>query len=167
MGTAAGNSAEALRGLLSRYLAGPNVELMPMQAVLPTQVEEEAQQKECDYILFAALTQQAQKRSGGFSLLKNAHAMTGMVPVLGMTGRTGALVGQAAAQTAVNLAAEVSAGVKAKSEVSLEYRLIAPGAASPALANTEKAKADADGQDVITPIVERVAAAVVGTAAHR
>jgi hypothetical protein len=166
MGSPAGNQAEALRTLLGHYITGPAVELVPVQSMLPVQAEAEAKQKECDYVLYANLTQQAQKKTGGFGLLKNARAMTGMVPVIGMTGRAGAMVGQAAAQTAISLAGEISTSVKAKSEVSLEYRLVAPGATTPAAANTEKVKAESDGQDVITPMVEHVAAAVVGAVVH-
>ncbi len=88
--------------------------------------------------------------------------MAGMVPVLGMAGRAGAIVGQAAAQTALSAAGQVASGVKAKSEVSLEYQLIAPGATSPLAANSERAKAQSDGQDVITPMVEHAAAAITG-----
>jgi hypothetical protein len=129
-------------------------------------VEAEATQKECDYILYSGLSQQAPKKSG-FGLLKNAHAMTGMMPVIGMSGRTGAIVGQAAATTALGVAGELSSGVKAKSELTLEYRLTAPGAAEPVAANTEKSKADSDGQDVITPMVEHAAAAVLGAAVKK
>lgn len=158
MGSPAANSPDALRTLIAQYLAGPAVEITPMAAMVPLQIEAEAKQKECDYILSAGLTQQQKKSGLGF--LKNAQSMAGMVPVIGMAGRAGAVVGQAAAQTAISMAGQLASGVKAKSEVTLEYRLAVPGAVSPLVANTEKIKAESDGQDVISPMVERVAAAV-------
>jgi CheY-specific phosphatase CheX len=167
MGPGAGGSGEAFRTLVSRYLSGPSMEIVPVQAMVPAMVEAEAKEKGYDFVLYATLTQQAPKKSGGLGLLKGARAMSGVVPVVGMSGRTGAVVAQAAAQTAISVAAEVSSGVKAKSEVTLEYRLVAPGAASPAAANTEKVKAETDGQDVVTPMVEHMAATVVGAAVKR
>jgi hypothetical protein len=126
---AAAHSAEAMRAMFTQYLTGPTVELIAIQAALPVQVEAEATQKECDYILYSGLSQQTPKKSG-FGLLKNAHAMTGMMPVIGMSGRTGAIVGQAAAQTALSVAGELSSGVKAKSEVTLAV-FAATGSAAP------------------------------------
>ena len=160
MGPAGANAGEALRVLLGQYLSGPTLEAVPLTAMLPIQAAAEGQQKQCDYILYASLSQ---KKSGGFGLLKGAQSMAGMVPVLGMAGRTGAIVGQAAAQTALNAAGQVASGVKAKSEVSFEYQLIAPGATSPLAANSDKTKAQSDGQDVITPMVEHAATAITGT----
>ncbi len=159
LGPASTNAAETLRGLLGQYLSGPTLETVPLTAMLPIQAASEGQQKQCDYILYVGLSQ---KKSGGFGLLRSAQSMAGMVPVLGMAGRAGAIVGQAAAQTALSAAGQVASGVKAKSEVSLEYQLIAPGATSPLAANSERAKAQSEGQDVITPMVEHAAAAITG-----
>ena len=159
MGPAGANASEALRVLLGQYLGGPTLEAVPLTAILPIQAAAEAQQKQCDYVLYASLSQ---KKSGGMGLLKGAQSMAGMVPVLGMAGRTGAIVGQAAAQTALNAAGQVASGVKARSEISLEYQLIAPGSSSALVANNEKTKAQSDGQDVITPMVERAATAITG-----
>lgn len=164
MGPAGANAGEALRVLLSQYLSGPTLEAVPLTAMLPIQAAAEGQQKQCDYILYATLSQ---KKSGGLGLLKSAQSMAGMVPMLGMTGRTGAIVGQAAAQTALSAAGQVASGVKAKSEVSFEYQIIAPGATSRLAADSEKTKAQSDGQDVITPMVEHAAMAIISAFAKR
>lgn len=164
MGPAAANAGEALRVLLSQYVSGPTMETVPLTAMLPIQAAAEGQQKQCDYILYGTLSQ---KKSGGFGLLKGAQSMAGMVPVLGMAGCAGAVVGQAAAQTALSAAGQLASGVKAKSEVSFEYQLISPGATSPLVSNTDKAKAQSDGQDVIIPMVERAAMAIVGAVAKK
>ena len=159
MGPAGANAPEALRVLLSQYLAGPSIEAVPLAALLPAQAAEEAQQKQCDYVLYTSLSQ---KKTGGMGLFKTAQSMAGMMPVLGMAGRAGAIVGQAVAQTALNAASQVASGVKAKSEISFEYQLIVPGSTSALVANSDKTKAQSDGQDVITPMVERAATAITG-----
>jgi hypothetical protein len=46
--------------------------------------------------------------------------------------------------------------------LSLEYRLESAADSRPAVSRTEKAKAD--GEDVLTPLVERAAAAAVAAA---
>jgi hypothetical protein len=152
-----GAAPEALRTLLTQYLTGPQIEVVPIAAMIPLHVEAEAKQKECNFLFYASLSQ---KRGRGFGFLRGAQSMTSMVPVIGMAGGTGAIVGRAAAMTAINAASQLSSEVKAKSEVTLQYQLVAPGAASPLIANADKVKAESDGQDVITPLVEQAATAV-------
>lgn len=162
MGAAA--SPEALRFLLTQYLTGPQIEVLPITAMLPLQVEAEARQKSCDYLLYATLSQKQNRRLG---LLRGAQAMTHMVPVIGMAGRTGAIVGQAAAMTAISAATQLSSTVSAKSEVTLQYQLLAPGTASPIVSDSKQVKAQSNGQDVITPLVEQAATAVANALLKR
>ena len=55
--------------------------------------------------------------------------------------------------------------VKAKDEITLDFRLVpAAGGPTPKAADTLKAKAKHDGEDVLTPLVERAAAAVLSGA---
>ncbi len=157
MGTGAASAAEPLRVLLGQYLTGPNVEIVPLSSMLPIQAEAEGKQKECDYILYASLTQ---KKGGGMGFLRGAQSMASMVPVLGMAGRTGSIVGQAAATTAISAANQVASGVKAKSEVTFDCQLSKPGSSDPLVSNNQKTKAQSDGQDVITPMVEHAATAI-------
>ncbi len=156
MGTP-GGVPEGLRTLLMQYLTGPQIEVVPIAAMIPLQVEAEAKQKECDFLFYASLSQ---KRGRGLGFLRSAQSMTSMIPVIGMAGGTRAIVGQAAAMTAISAASQLSSVVKAKSEVAFQYQLVAPGVASPLIASTDKVKAESDGQDVITPLVEQAATAV-------
>ncbi len=153
----AGATPEALRSVLTRYLSGPQIEVVPITGMVPVQVEADARQKGCDYLFYASL---AQKQGRRFGLLRAAQAMTYMVPVIGMAGRAATVLGHAAAMTAVNAAAQLSSGVTAKSEVTFEYQLLASAATSPILADSQKAKAESNGQDVITPLIEQAATAV-------
>ncbi len=82
-------------------------------------------------------------------------------------GNTGAAVAGHAASTAIYTAAAMSGNIKAKDEITLEYKLIAVGGSAPSLANTLKAKAKSNGEDVITPLVEQTAQTIVTTAGKK
>ena len=58
-------------------------------------------------------------------------------------------------------AAGLASGVKAKSEVSFDYKLMTPGNATPVLANSAKAKAKQDGEDIITPLIAQADTAIL------
>ena len=155
--------AEPIRSLVIQYLGGPSLEAVPLTAMLPSQIDAEAKQKECDYIVYSAVNQKA--ASSGLGLLRKAMPMASMIPMVGMAaGAAGAIattaVASAAAQEASSIA--VSGAVKAKSEVTFDYKLVAPGNDAPILANSTKAKAKADGEDVITPLIEQAATAIIG-----
>jgi hypothetical protein len=155
-GPAAG---EPLRSMLAQYLAGPSVEVVSIVALLPQQIDAESQSKLCDYLVYSSISQK--KATGGLSMLKNASGLANMIPIVGvMNGATGAMAAATAATTATQ-AAMMSSAIKAKSDVILEYHMTAMGNTSPALSNSLTAKATADGEDVITPLVEKEATAIM------
>jgi hypothetical protein len=155
-GPAAG---EPLRSMLAQYLAGPSVEVISIAALLPQQIDAESQSKLCDYLVYSSISQK--KATGGLSMLKNASGLANMIPMVGvMNGATGAMAAATAATTATQ-AATMSSAIKAKSDVILEYHMTAMGNPSPALSNSLTAKATADGEDVITPLVEQEATAIM------
>jgi hypothetical protein len=51
--------------------------------------------------------------------------------------------------------------IKARDEVSLEYKLESTDVSITGVANTVKAKASADGEDIVTPLIEKASQAVV------
>jgi hypothetical protein len=155
-GPAAG---EPLRIMLAQYLAGPSVEVVSIVALLPQQIDAESQSKLCDYLVYSSISQK--KATGGLSMLKNASGLANMIPMVGvMNGATGAMAAATAATTATQ-AATMSSAIKAKSDVILEYHMTAMGNPTPALSNSLTAKATADGEDVITPLVEQEATAIM------
>lgn len=155
-GPAAG---EPLRGMLAQYLAGPSVEIVSIAALLPEQIEAESKVKHCDYLVYSSIIQK--KPTGGLGMLKSASSMANMIPMVGlMNGVSGAMAATSAA-TAASQAATMSSAVKAKSDIVLEYHVTATGNSSPVLSNSLKAKANADGEDVITPLVEQEASAIM------
>ncbi|HLW54506.1 MAG TPA: hypothetical protein VKW06_16850 [Candidatus Angelobacter sp.] len=155
--------AEPLRGLISHYLTGPTIEMVALDALVTSQIDAEAQAKQCDFILYTSASQ-AKKGGNGMSLFKGASTMANMMPMVAAAKVTGGMMsaaGSAAnAATAAQEAASLSKGIKAKSEVSLEYRLQAPGSANPVSHDVFSQKANTDGDDVLTPLVGKLAEAV-------
>jgi hypothetical protein len=84
------------------YLNGPTVEIIPLAARIPVQVEAEAQQSACEYVLYTSVVQK--KGGGGFGKLLAAAAPIAsvMLPgVGGLAGNYGAIMaGQAVASAA-------------------------------------------------------------------
>ncbi|MGC4028501.1 MAG: hypothetical protein QM696_06495 [Steroidobacteraceae bacterium] len=167
--------AEPVRQLLMSYLAGPRLELIPLQARIAAQVEAEAQQQNCAYLLY---TRVAQKKAGkGFgSALKMLGPAASMLPGLGgmagMGGMMAGMAGQVAATAAMQSAQQdamarltqaQSGTVKARDEISLAYRVIAAGTTKPVLDETLKAKAEQDGENLLRPLAEQVATKTLGT----
>lgn len=156
--------AGPLRAMLTQYLGGPVTELVNIDSLVQQQVDAEARQKQCDYVLYAAVSQ---KKSGGsgMGLFKGATAIGSMMPGVGAARAAGGALSAAgsvaSAASAVQEAASVSKGVKAKSELSFEYKLVTPANSIVVLTDTLKTKADTDGQDVMTPLVQQVAQAVI------
>lgn len=149
-GNSGANVAEPIRGLISQYLNGPFQEIVPLSAMLPSQIDAEAGAKECDYVLYSAISQKMGS-GGATSFLKKAVPMTSVIPMVGVAGGVSGAVAGATAATALAGASSVASTVKAKSEVTFEYKLMIPGNPTPALANTEKGRAKEDGEDIISP----------------
>lgn len=145
--------------MLIQYLTGPTVESTELVALLPDQVEAEAKSKQCDYIVYSTLTQK--KPSGGMSFLKNSSALTSLIPGVGMASTMSQVMGAASAASTAAQAATLSSGIKAKTDVVLEYHLNAIESETPVVSNTLDTKATADGEDVITPMVEKEATAIM------
>lgn len=169
--------AEPMRQILITYMSGPAVEVLPLTARIPVQIEAEMKQKECDYVLATTVTK-AQKKNGFGSFLRKAAPIAAAVAPIGMLGMAG---GAAASAAAISVAAAsagvVSAGaelagamagsVSAKDEFILEYSLVPAGSTTPKLSKTQKAKATKDGEDVLTPMIEQAATTVVSEAVKK
>ena len=158
-GNSGAQVAQPIQTMIVQYLSGPAIEAIPLAALIPSQEEAEAKQKECDFVIYSSLSQ---KKSGGGGFLRAALPMASMIPMVGMAAGAAGAVATTAAASAAAGGAGVAGTVKAKNEVSFDYQLIAPGDANPVLSNSTKAKAKTDGEDVITPLIEQAATAIVG-----
>jgi hypothetical protein len=155
------NASQSMFSLFAKYLAGPNLEVVPLVAQLPIQADAEAAQKDCAFVLYSTLTAQQKSSSGFGGFLKGASQMANMVPMIGVAHGAGGAIAGAAAGTVLSGAGGMASSVKAKSEVALDYKLFATGNATPVLADTPKAKAKSDGDDVITPLVVQASTAIL------
>jgi hypothetical protein len=155
----AADLASAIQNTLSQFLKVPNVEVITIESRLASAIEAEASQKECDYVLYTTVSHK--KGGGGFggfgSVLGSAVGHVG----LGGFGNTAANVAGQVATQAIVTASSLSANVKSKDEVTLEIKLNKGGAA--VVANTFKAKAKSNGDDVISKVVEQAAQVIVDT----
>lgn len=159
-GLNAADLASAVRNTLADYLKVPNIEVVPIEAKLPSAIEGEAREKECDFVILANVShKKGGKGFGGFgSMLGSAVGRVG----IGHTGSTaGNIAGQVATQAIVS-AGNMSANVKSKDEISLDVKLNKIGGGA-ALAKVYKAKARSDGEDIISTVIEQAAQAIVDT----
>ena len=162
----AAQSAEALRNSFASYLKGPNIEVVTLSARVASLAIEEARQSQCDYILSASMNV---KKGGSGSMFGRAigniaGSAAGHIPG-GGSAATGAA--RSTAITGVYTTAAIAGSIKARDEVTLEYKLDQVETAKTALANKDKAKASADGEDVIAPLVQKAAGNVVATATQK
>jgi len=176
-GSSGADVGEPVRQTMIAYLNGPTVEIIPLAARIPVQVEAEAQQSACEYVLYTSVVQK--KGGGGFGKLLAAAAPIAsvMLPgVGGLAGNYGAIMaGQAvasaasaaAAQNAQQEAMEAINGaseqnIKKGDEVTLEYQLTKAGVTEPFATHSSSAKAKAKGEDLLSPLIEQTAIEVMG-----
>ena len=145
--------AASVREIVSTFLTGPSIRIVPLDARLAQPALDEARQKSCETVLTLTLTR---KRSGGGGMGRVVGSAAGAaawhVPYTGAAS--------AAARGAAAAASDLAANTQAKDEWSLEYRLAPTEGTKIKSSGTEKLKANSDGEDVVTPLVERMATAV-------
>jgi hypothetical protein len=135
--------AEAVRGALMSNLNNSTVEVVALSGSQPQELESEAQQKECDFVLYSTV---AHKKGGGGGFG-------------GFLKKSAAIASGAVSPTASGVTqGGVAGSLKAKDELTLEYRL--QRGAEGVVANTLKAKAKSDGDDLITQLTGQAVAAV-------
>lgn len=159
-GVSSADLAAAVQNTLAEYLKGTNIEVVPLEARLAGSIDGEARNKECDYVLYAL----ASHKKGGGGL----GGMFGKViaPAIGQVGlaHTGSVAGNIAGHAATNAiitAGQISTAVKSKDEITLEIRLQQTGGGATVLTKQLKNKAKSDGQDIISPMIEQAAQAIV------
>jgi len=179
---ASADVAEPVRQALMSYLKGPAIQVIALEARIPQQIAAEAGEKGCAFVLYTDVAQVP--KGGGMSMFKKLAPLAGAVPLLvggGGVGNMGAQVAaQAVAQTAMqasmqsaqedamaNAMAAINgaqkSNVKAGDSLKLLYKLVKVGEVEPVKTDTLQVKAKANGEDVLSPMIESVAVAVVGS----
>lgn len=157
----------AIQTSITEFLKSPNVEIVVIEAKLPSAIEAESKEKVIDYLISA--TASHKKGGGGFGKMFGAVApMIGaVVPMAGAVGGVaGAIAGQVVS-TAIITAATMSQNVKAKDSVELNVLMQKTSDKSVVLIKQLKGKAKSDGEDVITPLIEQTAQAIIDTATEK
>lgn len=147
--------AGAIQNTFAQYLKGTKVELVLLDAKLQSAIDTEAEDKDCDYVLYATVSHK--KGGSGFGFGK---ALGAVVAQTG-GGSWGNTAGNVAGQVAATSVVAATANIKAKDELTLDIKL--QNGASSALAKQFKSKAKSAGEDIISPIVEQAAQAIVDT----
>ena len=157
-GLNASDLGAAIQNSLPQYLKGTKIEIVNLEAKLASVIESEAEEKDCDYVLYATVSHK--KGGGGFGGF--GKTLGGVIAQTGggaWGGTTANVAGAVAARTAS--AALVSQNVKSKDEITLEVKLMKSGAQP--LTKQFKAKAQGDGDDIVSNVVEQAANAIVET----
>ena len=166
--------AGPVRQLIMSYMAGPVLELVPLQARIPAQIQAEAEQTGCTHVLYTTVEQKKGKKGLGGLLGAVAPAATMMTGMGGGGDMAGAMVmgaatqavSQAAAQAAqeeaiASLTQAQAGAVKKKDEIILSYQLHTLDETTSPLEESLSAKAEENGEDLLSPLVERLATTAV------
>jgi hypothetical protein len=170
-----GNNAGAdystpIRNAVISLMSGPVVEITPLDSHIAMQLQAEAQQKQCDYILYSGVTVKHGANGGFGKFMKMGSMAANMTPMGAMAhGMGGALAAQAAAQAASQIAqqqamsqlAGFNGQIKSKDDVTVQYQLVSTGQTTPKLQNSLQGKAKSDGEDVLTPLLQQAATNVL------
>jgi hypothetical protein len=158
-GLNANDVALAVQNALMQSLKTGNVEAVPIQAKLQSAIDAEAQQKECDYVVYSNV---AHKKGGGggFGSVFGSSAASVVGSAIGHGAGTAAAI-----TTNAVVSASITENIKAKDELTLDVRLESPGSGTPAFTKQYKGKAKSAGEDIISPVVAQAAQGVVGFAA--
>lgn len=161
-GLSARDLAAAVQNTLIEYLKDPRLEVVALEAKLPSAIDAEAKQKECDYVIYTTVSHK-KGGGGGFGGMFGGSGASIIGSTVGYGGGRAAAVATQVATQAI-ASATMSENIKAKDELTLDLKLQTPGTTTVALAKQYKGKAKSAGEDIITPIIEQAAQAIVDTA---
>jgi len=166
---ASGSTADggnAVREAFASYLNGPTLAVAPLNARLASQVREEAKQASCSHVVYTSMKLERGKSGGGLLGKMIGGAVESSAWELRGAARStaGRMVANAAASAAAEAARGLATNVKTRDELTLDWRLETIDGAIVAK-NSAKAKASSDGQDLLTPMVERAAETIANAVA--
>jgi hypothetical protein len=148
----------SVRELFASFLRGPSMEVVLLEARLPAHANEEAQQKQCPHVLTATVTS---KRHTGGGLLGSVIGQAGSSAAWGIPmGGVGAAVARGATTAVTQAISEMASSTKARDELRLDFKLTSVDGRIELGPKSDKAKAAADGEDLLTPMVERASEAI-------
>ena len=155
--------ANSLRDLFASYLTGPSLRTVNLEARLASQAIEEARTKECDYVLVTKMAKKHDSGNGWGRALGEAAGSAAYYGVPYYGGSAAAAAARGAVVAGAHAISTLSSTTRAKDELTLEFRLGTVETVLRASPKTEKAKAKRDGEDLLTPLVEKAAEAIAST----
>jgi hypothetical protein len=173
-----GNNAGAdystpIRNAIVALMSGPAVEIAALDSRIAMQLQAEAQQKQCDYVLFSSVGVKHSSGGGFGKFMKMGSTAASMTPMGAMShGMGGAMAAsaasmaasaaaQAAQQQAISQLAGFNGQIKSKDDVTVQYQLVQTGQTAPLVQNSLQGKAKSDGEDVLTPLLTQTANTVL------
>jgi hypothetical protein len=165
-----------IRNSMVLLMSGPAVEIAALDSHIPMQLQAEAQQKQCDFIMFSAVSVKHGSGGGFGKFMKMAAPVASMATPMaamgkGMGGAVAAQAASAAAMTAQQQAMSQLSGfnqqIKNKDDVTVQYSLVQTGQTAPRIQNQLQGKAKSDGEDVLTPLLQQTANAVLTEATKK
>jgi hypothetical protein len=155
-GAASTQEAEALRQTMTSFLAGSTIETIELKARLDSLALSEGKKRECDYVLYTTLVRKTTAHSSG-----SGPSIGSIMGGVGGTG-VGNKVPRGVTTGMSSVSTTIGALTKAKDEISFEFKLMAiDGTPHTVAGSVAKAKAKTDGEDILTPLIEIAAQAIV------
>jgi hypothetical protein len=156
--------ATAMRDQFASFLTGPSLRAMPLDSRLASQAIEEARQKQCQQVLMTSIEVKRHDGSGWGRALGRAAGTAAWYGGYGTAAGAAARTAAYAGAQAISAMAETT---KAKDELTLEYRFGSTDAVSRMSPKVEKAKAKRDGEDLLTPLIEKASESIAAAALRK
>ncbi len=157
-GMSGNTDAASLRETLASYLVGSNIETIELKARLDQLTLTEAQKRECDLVLYTTLQRKRTSSNKGGGL----DSIMGTVGGGGVGSKIpGAKTTQQIGSEAAKVSGAIAAVARANDEITFEFRLVTTDGVRQLAGSNTKAKVKKDGEDVLTPMIESAAQAIV------
>ncbi len=138
-GNNSGDYSTPVRNAEIALMSGPLVSVVPLDSHVAMQLQAEAQQKQCNYLLYSSVVVKHGQVSGLGKFTKYGGMAASVTPIGAMAhGVTGTLAAQAAEaavsqlaqRQAMNELAAFSGQIKSRDDVSVQYQLVPTGQSS-------------------------------------
>jgi len=152
-------AATAVQDSFTSFLKGPTLGVRPLSAPLESQVRQEAKAADCRYLLFTKVSHLRKQKNKLNPALAGAMHQGAWMAAGQAGGGTAAIAAYAAAGAASATAAELASSTQDKDQMTLAYRLEAADG-TVVIDKSGKRKAEADGEDLLTPLARQASEAV-------
>jgi hypothetical protein len=166
---ASADYSTAIRNVEVALMNGPAVEIAALEAHIPLQLQAEAQQKQCDYILYSGVIVKHSSGGGLGRFMKIGSTAASFTPMGMMAHGVGSVLAAQAAGTAASQVAQQaqqqaisqldgsSGQIKLKDDSRVQSQLVAAAQSAQLLQNTLQGNANSAGEDIVTPLLQQTA----------